>query len=132
MDIDKYFNGSTSRYLKTSDINAPQVVTVRGWSIEKLAGREKVLIHFKELHRALVLNRENSTRLKKIFGTTNADDLIGRRLTIYVDEAVEFNGTTRGGLRLRAADSVPAGQQPAGADAIGQDVKRTTNDVEEK
>ncbi len=120
MDVSKFFN-STSRYLRASDINGPRTLRVAGWSVEKLNGREKFLLHFRELQKALVVNRENSNRLRKLFGS-DADNFVGKNLTLYMDGSVEGPNGARGGIRI-AVDAAAAGEEPAGADALGQEVK---------
>jgi hypothetical protein len=70
---------------------------LRGTSKKKRKG----VLSFKETPKKLVLCRENGETLKKLYGR-DADEWIGKQVTIYPDPNVMFGPNKVGGTRIRA------------------------------
>jgi hypothetical protein len=104
MDISKL---SKSKYLKTTDVPDPVLVTVQDVSIQNVAMQgdpkeNRPIVTFKELEKPMVFNATNLKRAAKAFDSTETDDWIGKKLVVYTDDEVEFAGEIVGGLRVRA------------------------------
>ena len=104
----------TSKFLKQTDIERPQVVTIVDITKENVAlpgepKREKGIAHFRELDRPMILNATAVNELETLFGSDVAD-WFNKRVELYVDPNVHFQGKKTGGLRLRAVPKPkPAG-----------------------
>ena len=81
------------------------------WTIKKLVqetiGRgadaeEKWVMYFNETPKCITLNKTNSKKCEKAFGSDNTDEWIGKQIVVYWDADVEFGGEATGGIRLRA------------------------------
>lgn len=71
-------------------------------SVEGVGGREKLVAYIGDLDLGLPLNTENIDYLIEAFGTDETDDWRGRKVELFVDETVRFQGRKVGGVRLRA------------------------------
>ena len=103
-------------YLKKEDLTGPTPVTVRDvWSEAVLgAGRRKLIVAFEELEKPLILNKTNTQRLVKIFGSTDTSSWRGP-ITLYVEKSVEYGGRAVGGIRVHRARGVNGHANPAEA-----------------
>lgn len=105
---------STSKYLKQSDIEQPQLVTITGVTKKNVAPPDaevemKGVMTFSELEKPMVLNWFNTQVCENAFRTDEMDDWEGKQIVIYVDPTIAFGGKITGGIRLRA----PKQQKPA-------------------
>jgi hypothetical protein len=66
------------------------------------------LVHFKETEKTLPLSSKvNRHSIAQIMHTPETDDWIGRKITLYLDRTVEFQGRVTGGIRIRAPRPEP-------------------------
>ena len=106
---------SKSKYLKTTDVPEPVLVTIKDIDVVNVAREnerkdERPVVFFRELEKGMVFNQTNLKRAAKAFGSEETDDWIGKKIVVYTDEDVEFGGEIVGGLRVRAprVQSAPA------------------------
>ena len=105
-------------YLRKEDIHEPMTVTVANvWSEAVMnSARKKLVISFNEIEKPLILNKTNIKRLVEIFDTQETSRWQGR-VTLYVEQGVEYAGRVVGGLRLKQAEQAAASpglnRQPA-------------------
>lgn len=92
----------TSKFLRKEDFDEDQVVTIKDVSLEEMqgSGDTKWVLFFNEVQKGLVLNTTTIRVLEAAFGN-DSDDWRGKRVMIYVDPNVSFQGRVVGGLRLR-------------------------------
>ncbi len=95
-----------SKYLKQSDIEGEQVVTVEKLVKTNVAREDddpeyKYVIKFAEFEKCMVLNSTNIKRLGKALGD-DTDDWTDGKVIVYVDPDIEYGGKIVGGLRIRA------------------------------
>ena len=100
-----------SKYLKQSDIPAPQLVTIKNVQ-QVMVGKDedatlRWTISFNETEKPMTLNVTNILALEGYLGD-ETDNWIGKQTVIYVDPDVMYAGKREGGIRLRA----PKGQEP--------------------
>ena len=101
-------NDFLGNFLVKEDISDDMQVTltdVRA-AVVRDASRRKLIATFAEFEKPLILNSTNIKRLCDYFDTTNAKEWRGR-LTLYVDENIEYAGKAVGGIRLRASGQIP-------------------------
>jgi hypothetical protein len=96
-----------SKFLKQSDIGGGALMTVAGCEPHNVAkeGAEpenKWCLQFEESDKPLVLNSTNIQLCEKIFGSDDTDDWIGKRIVLYTDPTISFQGKVVGGIRVRA------------------------------
>lgn len=108
-----------SKFLKKEDFDEDRVMTIKGVSLEEVAqGEQKWILFFREEAKGMALNTTSIRVLENAFGD-DSDNWIGKRVMVYVDPNVSFQGRVVGGLRLRppkkqAAAAPPAKTEPAG------------------
>lgn len=90
-----------SKYLRKEDFDEDQVATIKDLKLEEMqgSGDTKWILYFVELDKGLVLNTTTIRVLEAAFGD-NSDDWKAKRVKIYVDPNVSFQGRVVGGLRL--------------------------------
>lgn len=119
MDARQFLGG---KFLKKEDAERPQLLTIRHASVENVAQdgqpeEKKLVLHFNETDKGLVLNSTNAQTCFEIFGTWETDAWLRGTVVLYSDPNVSFGGKRVGGLRLRprkgAAPTVPAAAVPA-------------------
>ncbi|MBX3745337.1 MAG: hypothetical protein KF833_08495 [Verrucomicrobiae bacterium] len=84
-----------------ADVLTVTVASVSEVRLEKL----KLVLHWHEDVRALVLNRGNLNALSDAFGD-DTDGWIGQRVNLWI-EATEMNGVATEGIRLEAVETPP-------------------------
>ena len=116
MDISQF---SQSKYLKQTDLADVDDITVTITEIASVnvarQGEEasvRAVVSFREDYKPMVFNKTNLVRAAKIFGSTDTDDWIGKKIRIYVDEDVSMGGEIVGGLRVKPVPK-KAPQAPA-------------------
>lgn len=102
MNINEAF---PSKYLKADvDIlpDVPVHLTISGVEIENVGSGEKQehkpVVTFREVKKALVLNKTNATTITKLYGS-DTDGWVGKRITLLWKE-VEYQGEMRPGIRV--------------------------------
>jgi hypothetical protein len=103
-----------SKYLKKEDFDEDQVCTIKDCKLEEISqqGETKWILYFREHQKGLVLNTTTIRVLEQAFGD-NSDDWNGKRVKVYVDPNVSFQGRVVGGLRLRPPPKGAPAQKPA-------------------
>lgn len=115
MDIDKLVP-TNSKFLTKDDVGeAGKNLTISRFDQTEIKtddGNEvKAVIHWREDFKPLVLNKENATRLKMIFQTSDTDRMLGGVVNVYNDVFVQFAGKQTGGVRIRPPGHAQAQQQ---------------------
>ena len=71
----------------------------------------KFCIHFQDGTKPMLLNKTNTSVLITLFGR-NSGGWIGKRINVYNDPLVQYQGRLTGGLKIRQAkESAPASVQ---------------------
>jgi len=101
-----------SKYLKTSDVPDPVIVTVVkvgkvNMAKEDAAPEYKWAIKFQEFNKPMVLNSTNIKIAEKVFGSDNTDDWVGKEIVLFTDDNVTFGGELVGGLRFKGQEKTP-------------------------
>ena len=109
-----------SRYLKQADVGEyGMVLTIAGFTVESVKGddgdEDKVVMHFAEDVKPMILNKTNSNLLRVVTGTNRAGDAKGHKIVVYADPTISFGGRVVGGLRIKKVPGAP--RQPAAAAA---------------
>jgi len=100
----------TSRYLKKADLfETPMTVTMHSVIEQNVARRHepeklKHVIYFHETSKALVLGMTNAELIAEAIGSEDLDEWTGKRITLFYDPDVDFDGTRVGGIRVKAVD----------------------------
>jgi hypothetical protein len=92
-----------SKFLRQEDIEDDVILTMKDVTLEEMPGDEnekRWVLTFREIPKGLVLNATVIRVLEKHYGH-HSDEWIGRKVTLYRDESIQFKGKTMGGLRLR-------------------------------
>ena len=109
-----------SKFLRQSDFEEDSVCTIKSIKLEEMQGNgseTRWVLYFSEHTKGMVLNTTTIRVLEKAFGD-DSDGWVGKRVMVYVDPNVSFQGKVVGGLRLRTpkAKTAPAPKAPADAD----------------
>lgn len=96
-----------SKFLKQADVGRGALGTVESVTQMNVAkeGADhemKWCMSFHEIDKPLVLNSTNIQLCEKIFGSDDTDQWIGKRVVLYADPNVSFQGKLVGGIRVRA------------------------------
>lgn len=94
-----------SDYLSAETFEGPQTVTIRKVEVKMIGGaeeekEEKLTLQFAEVEQGLILNRTNLKTLAGLWGD-ETESWLGKKIEIYVDEAIAFRGKVVAGLRVR-------------------------------
>lgn len=115
-----------SKFLKKEDVGKGVLVTITGCvrkntAMEGAEPEHKWCLTFQELDKPFVVNVTNAAICEKIFESDDTDDWIGKRLVLYTDPNVSFQGKLVGGIRVRAPKpgAVPPQPPPITDDDIG-------------
>jgi hypothetical protein len=81
-------------YLKKEDLDGPITVTVDNVWAETVfaAARKKFVIAFGEPEKPLILNKTNIRQLVRMFDRTDTAAWKNRRITLYVESTVAYEG----------------------------------------
>lgn len=117
MDIDSLVP-SKSSFLSKDDVGTEgRNLTIAAFSQHEVksdnTSEMKWTVEWREDYKPMVLNKENTSRLKMIFKTSDTDQMIGKAVNVYNDEFVTFAGKVTGGIRLRPASNGAPQQQQA-------------------
>ncbi len=99
MDIGSAF---PSKYLKASDLKGNRVtVQISGLEMEEIQGEKeaKPILYFANKNKGLVLNKTNSTMIIDIIGSSETDDWMGQRITLF-SARVDFKGRIVDAIRV--------------------------------
>lgn len=106
-----------SKYLRKEDIQDEAVVTIErigkvNVALDDQPEEKKWAVKFAEFAKPMVLNSTNIQLLAKACGSDNTDDWKQRKVIVYVDDNVSFQGKLIGGLRIRPYRPMPIQPQP--------------------
>jgi hypothetical protein len=115
---------SNSKYLTKDDVGEDgMVLTVKGFRMETLKSddgeEDKMVLHFMEDVKPMVLNRTNSQLVGIATGAKTAGEARGKQIVVYNDPTVSFGNKITGGLRIKKLTGAP---KPAPAAAAGSSV----------
>lgn len=96
-----------SKFLKKEDVGTGVLLTVAGVSQKNVAkeGAEQEMkwcLEFEDSEKPLVLNSTNIQLCQKVFGSDDTDDWVGKRIVLFTDPNVSYQGKLIGGIRVRA------------------------------
>ena len=96
-----------SKFLKQGDVGAGALMTVESCEQHNVAkeGVEpemKWCLTFEESDKPLVLNSTNIQLCERIFGSDDTDVWVGKKIVLYTDPNISFQGKITGGIRARA------------------------------
>src|SRR3990167_5465862 len=96
-----------SKFLKQTDVGRGALGTVdkcvqMNVAKEGVDPEMKWCLTFADIDKPLVLNSTNIQLCEKIFGSDDTDYWHGKRLVLYTDPNVSFQGKLVGGIRVRA------------------------------
>jgi hypothetical protein len=117
---------SNSKYLTKNDVGEDGLIlTIKGFRMETLKGddgeEDKMVVHFVEDVKPMVLNRTNSQLIGIATGAKTVAESKGKQIVVYNDPTVSFGGQVKGGLRIKKVAGAPK-TAPANAP------KRSTED----
>lgn len=97
-----------SKFLKKEDVGRGALVTIASCqqhnvAMEGASPEQKWTLSFQELDKPLVLNSTNIQLCAQICGSEDTDHWIGKRVVLYTDPNVSYQGKLIGGIRVRAA-----------------------------
>lgn len=103
---------SESKYMKQSDVGEDGVIlTIKGFNREVLKSDDgdetKVIMHFMEDMKPMVLNKTNASLLGNVTGCASAGQARGKQIVVYADPSVGFGGKITGGLRIKKIAGAP-------------------------
>lgn len=119
------------KYLSEPDVTPPVVMTIRRLEKQNLAlpgeaQKAKWVVFFDEHAKGLVLNSTNISRIAKALLAEDTDSWIGKKITLYFDENVEYAGKLVGGIRVKRA---PQAASPA--DGLREAIKPKASHVDD-
>lgn len=97
------------KYLKAADLDteADTVLTIAGIRRETIEGKDgkedevKWVARFEGLSQGLVLNATNIAAFKAVLNVEDTNDMVGKEITLYVKDDVQFGSKTMAGIRVR-------------------------------
>ena len=108
-----------SKFMTHADIpgDADTVYTIKSYEQETVGqgpqASEKWVIYFRETKKGLALNKTNGNLIIKALGSDEMDDWIGKKISLYVKDDVEYQGEIVSAIRVRPkAASTPQKEQP--------------------
>jgi len=102
-----------SKFLKQGDVGQGALLTITGCEPHNVAkeGAEpemKWCLTFAESEKPLVLNSTNIQLCERIFGSDDTDNWVGKKVVLYTDPNISFQGKVVGGIRVRAPKTAKA------------------------
>lgn len=96
-----------SKFLKKEDVGAGALLTIESCQQHNVAkdGADpemKWTLSFSEVDKPLVLNSTNIQLCAKICGSPDTDHWVGKKIVLYNDPNVSYQGKLIGGIRVRA------------------------------
>ena len=101
-----------SKYLTKHDVGEDGVIlTIKGFKQETLSGdsgdETKIVMHFEEDFKPMVVNRTNSQLIGICTGAATAGDAKGKQIVVFNDPTISFGGKVTGGLRIKKVAGAP-------------------------
>lgn len=120
MKLNEIFSGN---YLKADDLQGRTArVTISKVEVKEFDDGNKLVIHFHNKDKCLVVNKTNASIIAENTGSSDTDDWIGRTIQLTVKK-VEFSGKLVPAIRV-VIEEAPAKPKPA-ADVDGGGVDNT-------
>lgn len=96
-----------SKFLKKEDVGRGALATIASCvqmnvAMEGATPEQKWCLTFHELEKPLVLNSTNIQLCQVICGSDDTDHWVGKRVVLYTDPNVSYQGKLIGGIRVRA------------------------------
>lgn len=118
---------SNSKYLTKDDVGEDGLIlTVRGFRMETLKSddgeEDKMVLHFTEEVKPMVLNRTNAQLLGIATGARVVGEAKGKQIVVYNDPTVSFGGKVTGGLRIKKIAGAPKPAAPKATEALDDDI----------
>lgn len=103
---------SKSKYLTKDDVGEDGVIlTIKGFRMETLetddGNEDKMVLHFMEDIKPMVINRTNAQLIGVATGTKIAGEAKGKQIVVFNDPTVSFGGKITGGLRIKKVTGAP-------------------------
>jgi len=103
---------SKSKYLTKDDVGEDGLIlTVKGFRMETIesddGNEDKMVLHFTENVKPMVLNRTNAQLMSLATGAKVAGEAKGKQIVVYNDPTVSFGGKITGGLRIKKLSAAP-------------------------
>lgn len=101
-----------SKFLSKEDVGEDGLIlTIKGFTVETMKGDDgeesKVVMHFEEDLKPMILNRTNSQLIAVATGAKVAGEARGKQIIVYNDPTISFGGKITGGLRIRKITGSP-------------------------
>ena len=116
---------SNSKYLQKQDVGEDGLIlTIKGFSYADVNDdngnpEQKVVMHFAEDVKPMILNRTNSSLIPVATGARNAGEARGKKIVVFNDPTIAFGGKITGGLRIKRIPGPPrAAAAPKGAQTV--------------
>jgi hypothetical protein len=108
---------SKSKYLAKDDVGEDGLIlTIKGFRMETLenddGNEDKLVLHFMEDVKPMVLNRTNAQLVGVATGSKTAGEAKGKQIVVYNDPTVSFGGKITGGLRIKKIAGAPKAAAP--------------------
>lgn len=121
-----------SKFLKKEDVGRAALGTIESCVQMNVAmegaGQElKWCLTFAEMEKPLVLNSTNIQLCAQICGSEDTDHWVGKRIVLYTDPNVSYQGKLIGGIRVRAPKATAVTPPPPPPKATGPDM--TEDDI---
>lgn len=103
---------SQSKYLAKGDVGEDGLIlTIKGFRQEVVKGddgdEDKIVLHFLEDVKPMILNRTNAALLAGATGVAKAGEAKGKQIVVYNDTSITFGGRVTGGLRIKRIAGAP-------------------------
>ena len=96
-----------SKYVKKEDVGDGIIVTIDTSGVENVGlesnPENKLVLHFQEDIKPLVMNWTNLQLCAQATGSDNTDDWEGKKIVLYNDPNISFQGKLTGGVRIKPA-----------------------------
>lgn len=103
---------SNSKYLTKDDVGEDGLIlTIKGFRMEAIktddGEEEKMVLHFNEDVRPMIVNRTNAQLIGVATGVKTAGEARGKQVVVFNDPTVSFGGKITGGLRIKKIAGAP-------------------------
>lgn len=96
MDGDSIYK---STWLKATDVEDETALTIKDIKLEEVGQKQRIVLYFDEIDKALVLNNTNYQKLRSAWGK-ETNKWIQKRLVLYT-ALVSFQNKEVGSIRVR-------------------------------
>lgn len=105
------------KFLKKEDVGTGVLMTIQACEQHNVAKEgvppeNKWCLTFEESEKPLVLNSTNIQLCELMFGSDDTDEWIGKRIVLYTDPTIQYQGKVVGGIRVRAPKKTAPAAKP--------------------